>query len=217
MPIIFVSLSDIFVNKIKEHGYDSKLIKIEDYVPEPNKKIYYVSPANSLGFMDGGIDFALSRKIFPNIENKVKNNIRTIGIKNLLGRYYLPIGSSMILECDDFRSLIVAPTMLLPQDISKTHNVYYATMAILYNIIINKKEKLDNVNIIFTSFGCGYGKMNEDESIRQIIDGINDYKNYKPNVLNNSIIINEPNLFEQPKYYQNSEWIEINLSELIRV
>lgn len=43
-------------------------MKIQDYVPSPNKKTYYVSPANSLCFMDGSIDYALSRIIFPNIE-----------------------------------------------------------------------------------------------------------------------------------------------------
>jgi len=45
-------------------------MKVQDYIP--TKKTYYVSPANSLCFMDGGIDYALSRIIFPNIEMEVK-------------------------------------------------------------------------------------------------------------------------------------------------
>ena len=32
----------------------------------------FVSPANSLGFMDGGIDFVLSRFMFPGVEASVK-------------------------------------------------------------------------------------------------------------------------------------------------
>lgn len=50
MPIIFISLSDTFTEKIKSYGYEAKTIKIQDYIP--NKKTYYVSPANSLCFMD---------------------------------------------------------------------------------------------------------------------------------------------------------------------
>ena len=49
--------------------------------------------------------------------------------------------------------------MLLPQNVSNTKNVYYATMAVLYNILINKKEN---------------GVSNQ-----QIIEGIKDYIHYK--------------------------------------
>jgi len=43
-------------------------MKNQDYIPNVNKKTYYISHANSLCFMDGGIDYALSKIIFPNIE-----------------------------------------------------------------------------------------------------------------------------------------------------
>ncbi len=42
--------------------------------------------------------------------------------------------------------------MLLPQNISKTNNVLYATMACLYNVLINKGEKLEDIDIILTWF-----------------------------------------------------------------
>lgn len=212
MPIKFITLNEIFAEKIKTYGYESGIINIQDYVP--NKKTYYVSPANSLCFMDGGIDLALSRIVFPNIEPEVKKIVKQLGITNILGRNYLPIGSSIILDKGD-KSLVVAPTMLLPQNVSKTKNVYYATMAILHNILINKQEYVENVDIIFTSLCCGYGKMNEDESITQILDGINNYANYEPKIINNNIVINEPNLFEQPKYYQNTEFFSIKPNEIV--
>jgi len=100
--------------------------------------------------------------------------------------------------------------MLLPQDVSTTKNAYYATMAVLYNILINNKENIDDIDIIFTSMCCGYGKMDEDTSIQQIMDGIKDYKDYKPKILSKNIIINEPNLYDQPKYYQNTEFFQKN-------
>lgn len=213
MPIIFISLNDSFTTKIKEYGCEAYTMKIQDYIP--NKKTYYVSPANSLCFMDGGIDLALSRIIFPNIEKEVKQTVKELNIKNLMDRYYLPIGSSIIIDKGE-KCLIVAPTMLLPQDVSKTKNAYYATMSILYNIFINKKENSNNVDILFTSLCCGFGKMDEDEAIKQILQGINDYKNFNPIVVNENIILNESNLHEQPKYYQNSEWFNIKPEDIQR-
>ena len=217
MPIIFITLSETYSEKIKSHGFDSYVMKIQDYVPNEHRKTYYVSPANSLCFMDGGMDYALSRIVFPNVEVEVKAVVRKLGITSIVGKPYLPIGSSIILEKDNNKSLVISPTMLLPQDVSKTNNAYYAAMAVLYNILVNKREKLENVDILFTSFCCGYGKMDEDHSIRQIIAGIHDYKNYSPIIYDQNIIINEPNLYSQPKYYQNTEWFSINPEEIVNI
>ena len=214
MPIIFISLSETYTEKIKRLGFEGYTIKIQDYIPNQNKKTYYVSPANSLCFMDGGIDYPLSRIIFPNIEIEVKNIVKQLGISNIVGKSYLPIGSSIIVNKGD-KSLVISPTMLLPQNVSNTKNAYYATIAVLYNILINTKENIDDIDIIFTSFCCGYGKMEEDVSIQQIIDGIKDYIHYKPKVINKNIIINEPNLYDQPKYYQNTEFFSIKPGEII--
>ena len=218
MPIIFISLSDTFTDKIKSYGYEAKTMKIQDYIP--NKKTYYVSPANSLCFMDGGIDYALSRIVFPNIEKEVKNIVKQLDIKSIVGKPYLPIGSSIIIDKSNKsdksdKSLVISPTMLLPQNVSNTKNAYYATMAVLYNILVNRNEKLEDVDILFTSF-CGYGKMTEADSIQQIMDGIKDYKYYKPKyIINQNIIINEPNLYEQPKYYQNTEFFLIKAEDIV--
>lgn len=214
MPIIFISLSDTFTTKMNAHGFNAKTMKIQDYIPNPDKQTYYVSPANSLCFMDGGIDYALSRIIFPGIEPEVKSIVKQLGITSIVGKQYLPIGSSIIVDRGS-KSLVMSPTMLLPQNVAGTRNAYYATMAVLYNVLVNRKENLENVDIILTSFCCGYGKMDEDVSIRQIMEGIRDYKNYTPTHVNKNIIISEPNLHEQPKYYQNTEFFSINPSEIV--
>lgn len=212
MPIKFVSLNDEFTNIAKSYGYDAYTMRIEEYVPDKDKHTYYVSPANSLGFMDGGIDYALSRNVFPGIELQVKRRIREINISNKLGRYYLPIGSSTIIDTGEpKRSLIVAPTMLLPQDVSTTKNAYYSTMSILYNILCNGSQQLKNVDIILTSMCCGYGKMTPKESMEQIHQAILDYKTYSPTYTNKHSVIHEPNLLEQPKLYQNTEWFDIDV------
>ena len=212
MPIVFISLSDTFTEKIKQYGFEAKTMKIQDYIP--NKKTYYVSPANSLCFMDGGIDYALSRIIFPNIEEEVKNTVKQLNITSIVGKPYLPIGSSIIIDKDD-KSLVIAPTMLLPQNVSNTKNAYYATMAVLYNILVNRKEKKEDIDILFTSFCCGYGKMTEEDSIQQMLEGIKDYRDYIPTIIYKNIILNEPNLYEQPKYYQNTEFFSIKSEEIV--
>lgn len=219
MPIKFISLNDKFIKIMKEKGYEAYLMDIENYKIE--RKTYYMSPANTLCFMDGGIDYVLSRKIFPNIEKIVKMYLLVLSKKynlfTLLGRAYLPIGSSLIIDYDLNRSIIISPTMLLPQDISTTQNAYYSIQAVLYNILINKNENIDDVDIIITSICCGYGKMNEEESAKQIINGIKDYREYKPKKKGENYIINEIDLMTQPKYYQNTEWIKLKPEEIIKV
>jgi len=217
MPIIFISLSETFTRKMNAHGFEAKTMKIQDYIPDPKKHTYYVSPANSLCFMDGGIDYALSRIIFPNIEPEVKRIVKQLGRVSIVGKPYLPIGSSIIVDNHNHnnRSLVMSPTMLLPQNVSKTRNAYYATMAVLYNVLINRKECLEDVDIIMTSFCCGYGKMEEDVSIQQILEGIRDYANYEPTHVSRNIIIHEPNLYDQPKYYQNTEFFPIKPEEIV--
>jgi len=221
MPILFLSLSPTFTDKIIQKGYEARTMRIEDYIHDKTRKTYYVSPANSLCFMDGGIDYALSRIIFPDIEKEVKGIVRELGITSLVGKSYLPIGSSIIIEKENNTALVVSPTMLLPQNVSTTQNAYYATMAVLYNILCNTKTKtktdIEDVDIIMTSFCCGYGKMDEDTSIEQMIRGINDYSTYKPTMVKEGIILHEPNLREQPRFYQNTEFFMINPSEIVNV
>ena len=192
MPIIFITLSETFANLARDYGYEARVQPIQDYQPRTTaRRTYYVSPANSLCFMDGGIDLALSRQVFPGVEPLVKRRVRELGRQTLLGRPYLPIGSSLIIDDPNQpiseptstthrKSLVVAPTMLLPQAVPQTRNAYYATMAVLYNILINRGETLDDVDILLTSFCCGYGRMSEQESLNQILAAIRDYPTCRP-------------------------------------
>ena len=222
MPIRFISLNPRFNEKIQQHGYEALTMKIQDYVPRHDKHTYYVSPANSLCFMDGGFDLALSRIVFPGIETEVKHAVQELGIVSIVGKPYLPIGSSILLSpMNSFignpdRSLVVAPTMLLPQDVSQTKNAYYATMAVLYNIQQQQVGSLDDVDILLTAFCCGYGKMDEDVAVQQILLGIQDYPNYTPCRTTPNAVIHEPNLHDQPKYYQNTEFFHIPAHLIVR-
>jgi O-acetyl-ADP-ribose deacetylase (regulator of RNase III) len=89
-----------------------------------------VSPANSFGFMDGGIDLAYSRYFGWDLQKRLQKVIRE--------EYYgeLLVGRAVILETKnkEIKYLISAPTMRVPQDISETLNAYLAFRAVLIEI-----------------------------------------------------------------------------------
>jgi O-acetyl-ADP-ribose deacetylase (regulator of RNase III) len=91
-----------------------------------------VPPANSLGFMDGGIDM-FYMQMFPGIQNIVQDRIKTFDITTALGRYVLPIGSAMLVKTGNEKCplLVCVPTMFLPEDIAMTRNVYWAFTGLL--------------------------------------------------------------------------------------
>jgi hypothetical protein len=59
--------------------------------------------------------------------------------------------------------------------------------------------------------------MNEQTSINQILAGIEHYDLYDPFVVDKNVIVLQPNLFEQPKLYQNKEWFLIKAEDIIKV
>ena len=207
MPIIFVSLNNEFIEMTKQAGFESYFMKVDEF--KPTKTTYYMSPANSLGFMDGGIDLALSRVVMPGIETTVKKAIKNYGKLSRIDRMYLPIGSSIIISYDEIKNLVVAPTMLLPQDINNTDNVYWAVKSCLYNVLVNKGEKLNSVDIVLTSAGCGFGKLSAQTAYEQTMRAIKEYANFNCEAVNSHVVLAEPNLSSQPKIYMNHEFIDI--------
>lgn len=86
-----------------------------------------VSPANSFGYMNGGIDFAISKHLGWHLEKELQQRIRTAYYGELLvGQAdILPTGSPL------FPYLIAAPTMRTPMTITRGPNVYQSMRAIL--------------------------------------------------------------------------------------
>ena len=69
-----------------------------------------VSPANSFGFMDGGLDAALSDRFGWDLQKKVQATIADRPLAELL------VGEALVVETGDDSTpwLIVAPTMRVP-------------------------------------------------------------------------------------------------------
>lgn len=86
-----------------------------------------VSPANSFGFMDGGIDLVYSRRFGWQLQARLQRLLQ----EEHEGE--LPVGLAVIVETGDPRLpyLISAPTMRIPEDVSHTLNAYLAFRAAL--------------------------------------------------------------------------------------
>jgi O-acetyl-ADP-ribose deacetylase (regulator of RNase III) len=90
-----------------------------------------VSPANSFGYMDGGLDGKIRDFFGQQIEEKVQSKIRTDFSGEIL------VGQSFSIETkhQKIRHLIVAPTMRLPSSIVGTVNAYLAKKSILKTLL----------------------------------------------------------------------------------
>ncbi len=92
-----------------------------------------VSPANSFGFMDGGIDALYTEMLGPQVQAGVQKTIREDYDGELLvGQSFIQwIGSKYSESAprykNDLNYLVVAPTMRIPRDIRNTVTAYLAT------------------------------------------------------------------------------------------
>ena len=198
MKLIIISKNEKFIEDAKILFKEAICI-CGDVQNIPRENTVFMSPANSLGFMDGGIDYVYSRIMFPNIEHTVKQKIKDIGMVTNLGRPYLRIGSALLIPYEK-SALICAPTMFLPHDVSTTRNAYHSFLATL--ILFHKHNY---GTLVVTSLCCGYGKMKEEDSVNQMYEAYNDFFNgnynsidYKDKnvVLRNSVDNTQPRIFD---------------------
>lgn len=229
MNLHFVDLNQEFIDAISKKFLEGGYTNIEYTCGsvetiDPNYKAF-ISPGNSLGFMDGGIDYVYSRKMFPGVEQKIKAMIKGlsqesyliqqgISLITRLGRPYMKIGSAVCQIVGPNSCIIACPTMFLPHDVSMTQNAYNAFMAALLMV---KKKSPNKTIIVCPALCCGYGKMSPEISADQIyrayIDFHNgifpqDYSKWK------NIVITDSHDHEQPNNYDNREIKDIDVSIL---
>lgn len=185
----------------------------------------FVSPANSFGFMDGGIDYAYSREMFPGVEQALKKRIRQGGYRSTLDRDYLPIGSALLIDLDGIAhegrhkhcALIASPTMWLPQSVSNTRNAYVAFFTVLslldrYNTSQHTRYPVHT--LVCPALCTGVGKMPVARAAQQMVEALEDF--YERQVSDaqsdgdgqdDAAIWREPKdiVDDQPKNYMNTK------------
>lgn len=122
-----------------------------------------VSPANSFGFMDGGLDAALSDRFGWDLQLELQKQIRQLPEKELL------IGKALVIPTNDktLAWLIAAPTMRVPMSfgIATSVNAYMAMKAIL--IAAQDHPEIDSVAI--PGLCTGVGRMPPQVAAKQML------------------------------------------------
>jgi O-acetyl-ADP-ribose deacetylase (regulator of RNase III) len=110
-----------------------------------------VSPANSFGFMDGGVDYAISERLGWDLEKELQKRIKALPEGELL------VGKALILETGDphIPFLISAPTMRIPTNfnIDTSINAYLAMKAVLIASVAD--ERISSIAVPGLCTGVG--------------------------------------------------------------
>ncbi len=135
-----------------------------DFFSVPSECV--VSPANSFGFMDGGLDMVISKKLGWGVQETLQNQIKERPMGELL------VGEALLVETghNDFPYLISAPTMRVPTILTDTVNVYLASKAI-FNLIKNE-DRFNSLTI--SGLGTGVGRVSYDVCARQMFVAYNE-------------------------------------------
>lgn len=146
-------------------GIESIQVLAGDYFQHPADAM--VSPANSFGIMDGGLDLAIR----DTLGYAVQTRLQEVIVEKHHGE--LPVGSAEIIETghDSWPHLIAAPTMRIPEPVSNTLNAYLAFRAILVAVKnFNRaggSRRIDSV--VCSGLATGIGGMTAQRCARQML------------------------------------------------
>ena len=132
-----------------------------------------VSPANSFGFMDGGIDMVYSQHFGWGVQQQLQNQIKYLHHGELI------VGSADIVETDhsSISYLIAAPTMRVPMVLSETVNPYLAARAALLLIkhgrfpsgaLVGERISDGVKSVAFPGLGTGVGRVEPEKCALQV-------------------------------------------------
>jgi O-acetyl-ADP-ribose deacetylase (regulator of RNase III) len=164
--IYLIDRSSLLVDQWKDQFADCPVVEAiaGDYFQRPADAI--VSPANSFGIMDGGLDLAIRDELGFAVEHRIQDVI--------IAKYHgeLPIGCAEIIETDHARwkYMIAAPTMRIPEPIPYTINAYLAFRAILVAIENFNKERSKRAidSVVCSGLGTGIGGVTPTKCARQM-------------------------------------------------
>lgn len=124
-----------------------------------------ISPANSFGFMDGGIDLLYSRRFGWQLQERLRTLLR----EEYEGE--LPVGMAVLLGTGDpeIPYLISAPTMRAPTSVADTLNAYLAFRASL-RVIQRHNTKFPGAirSVLCPGLATATGEMNVMVCARQM-------------------------------------------------
>jgi O-acetyl-ADP-ribose deacetylase (regulator of RNase III) len=163
MRIILADINSELVGAWRQSFVSSEDVEVIEGDITQIKCDAIISPANSFGFMDGGVDYALSVRFGWDLEKKLQQMIRELPEGELL------VGQALIMETNDAEIpfLISAPTMRIPTNfnIDTSVNAYLAMKAILIKAL--NDERISSVAI--PGLCTGVGGMKAETSAKQML------------------------------------------------
>lgn len=137
----------------------------------------FVSPANSFGVMDGGID-EIYMEMFQGIQEFIQDEIKQKSFLKFYGKHTLPVGSAFLSRFKNIQ-IVCAPTMSTPQNIERSpQNVYYA----MYAIIKVCEHLSDDTIVGVPGLGTGVGGLSGNESGHEIFKAFTKPPTYPSNI-----------------------------------
>lgn len=175
MKIILVDLRDEILRVWHDIAVDKKYVTIYHGSIFDTQCDAIVSPANSFGFMDGGIDVAISRFFGTCVQERLQKIIQTKHHGELL------VGTAEIVETNHRKIpyVISAPTMRVPMILKGTVNVYLAIRAVFLLVKFGKFENdvaiSDKVKTIaLPGMGTGVGQLPPEIFAKQMKRAVED-------------------------------------------
>ena len=119
----------------------------------------YVSPANSYGQLDGGID-KVYRTMFPGIQYAVNDRLKIYRNR----RPPIGVGSALLIEIPNRNCrLLLAPTMELPGKLKTPWNSFWSALVIFY------LTKDFDGTVAIPGLGTGTGHISSEEMIEMVM------------------------------------------------
>ncbi|NEO56417.1 MAG: phage tail protein [Okeania sp. SIO3B5] len=184
MKLILVAPNRSLYDAFQEHfHYLPNLEIINNYFETVSEYNCLVSPGNSFGLMDGGMDAAIIKYFGDFLMTSVQQKI----LDEYLGEQ--PVGTSTIVETGHSQHPFLAhtPTMRVPMSIAGTDIPYIAMWAMLLAVRHhNRQQKQKIQNVVCPGLGTGIGKVSYQEAARQMALAY-DHFVYPPKSINNFI------------------------------
>lgn len=123
----------------------------------------YVSPANSFGFMDGGVDWAYTQRFGPVLQQRLQAMLERKPFGEIL------VGEAWAISTDDVNVpwVISAPTMRVPKRIADPADVMLAARA-----AVDCARRFNLNHIAFPGMGTGCGALDPSIAAQAVMTGI---------------------------------------------
>ena len=124
-----------------------------------------ISPANSFGYMDGGIDLVYLHRFGWELQTRLQTHLKTDHEGEL------PVGQATIVETfdSDIPYLVSAPTIRVPMNVANTVNAYLAFRAAIRAIKQHNREQPGSIRTVLCPGLCtAIGRMPAELAARQM-------------------------------------------------